>query len=78
MSETELAALKTWLDLILKAIVGVIVSVMGWDYTNVKETLNDLQRNKYEQTAQTQILHREVQDVKKYLERIEKKLDNMK
>jgi len=78
MSESEIATLKTWLDLGLKAIIGLIVSIVGWDYKNAKEALQDLQKNKYELQAQTQILQREVQDIKRYLERIEKKIDSMK
>lgn len=78
MTEADAATLKVWLDLALKAIIGLIVSVVGWDYKNAKETLQDLQKNKYELQAQTQILQREVQDIKRYLERIEKKLDGIK
>lgn len=78
MTESDVATIKVWLDLGLKAIIGLIVSVVGWDYKNAKETLQDLQKNKYELQAQTHILQREVQDIKRYLERIEKKLDGMK
>lgn len=78
MTDSDVATIKVWLDLGLKAIIGLIVSVVGWDYKNAKETLQDLQKNKYELQAQTHILQREVQDIKRYLERIEKKLDGMK
>ena len=63
---------------IIKAIIGLIVSFVGWDYKNVKTTLIDLQQSKYELTTQIRITQSELTHLRKTLERIEVKLDQLK
>lgn len=68
---------KYWFDLMIKAIIGVVVSVVGMDYRSVKNSLKELEQKKYELTMQAQVTHIELVAVKERLERIEKKLDRV-
>ena len=75
MTNSDLLQLKGWIDLIIKAIIGLVVSLIGWDYKNLKESLYSLQASKYELTTQVEVARYELSHVKNSLERIEKKLD---
>jgi hypothetical protein len=75
MTSADVTELRYWLDLAIKAIIGVVVSIVGLDYKNLKSSLHDLEQTKYTLTAQVQVLQTEVNGVKERLDRIEKKLD---
>jgi len=75
MTTGDITEIRYWLDLVIKAVIGVVVGVVGLDYKNLKESLNDLERNKYMVTAQVQILQTDIAGMKDRLDRIEKKLD---
>lgn len=75
MTTEDSAQIKGWLDLIIKAIIGLVVSLIGWDYKNLKESLFDLQTSKYQLTTQVEVARNELTHVKNAIERIEKKLD---
>lgn len=74
MSE-DFLQVKYWFDLMVKAIIGVVVSIVGMDYRSVKNSLKELEQKKYELTMQAQVTHVELIAVKERLERIDKKLD---
>lgn len=78
MTHTDVEQLRQWLDIGIKAIIGLIVSFVGWDYKNVKTTLIELQQSKYELTTQIRITQSELTHLRKTLERIETKLDQLK
>lgn len=78
MTHTDVEQLRQWLDIGIKAIIGLIVSFVGWDYKNVKTTLLELQQSKYELTTQIRITQSELTHLRKTLERIETKLDQLK
>lgn len=74
MSE-DFLQVKYWFDLMIKAIIGVVVSVVGMDYRSVKNSLKELEQKKYELAMQAEVTHIELVAVKDRLDRIEKKLD---
>lgn len=61
----------------VKAIIGVVVSIVGMDYRSVKNSLKELEQKKYELSMQAQVTHVELIAVKERLERIDKKLDKV-
>jgi hypothetical protein len=71
----DVTEIRYWIDLFIKAVIGVVVSIVGLDYKNLKSSLHELEQNKYTLTAQVQVLQAEMMGVKDRLERIEKKLD---
>lgn len=75
MSESDITQVRYWLDLAIKAVIGVVVSIVGMDYRQVKNSLKELEQKKYELSVQAQVMHVEVVGVKDRLDRIEKKLD---
>lgn len=77
MTDQDFLQVKYWFDLMVKAIIGVVVSIVGMDYRSVKNSLKELEQKKYELTMQAQVTHVELIAVKERLERIDKKLDRV-
>jgi hypothetical protein len=77
LTDQDFLQIKYWFDLMVKAIIGVVVSIVGMDYRSVKNSLKELEQKKYELTMQAQITHVELIAVKDRLERIDKKLDRV-
>ena len=75
MTDSELLQIKYWLDIILKAIIGVVIGIVGFDYKAVKNSLKELETKRYELSTQAEITHFEIGGLKEKLERIERKLD---
>lgn len=75
MTTDDISQVKAWMDIFIKAAIGVLVSFVGMDYRTVKTTLEELQQSKYVLTMQVQVMQSEVTAVKERLERIEIKLD---
>lgn len=66
-----------WLDIIIKTAIGVVVTLAGMDYRQVKGTLKDLETSKYKLTTQVEVLQVEVKGMSSRLERIDQKLDQL-
>ena len=77
MTDQDFLQVKYWFDLMIKAIIGVVVSIVGMDYRSVKNSLKELEQKKYELSMQAQVTHVELIAVKERLERIDKKLDRV-
>lgn len=77
MSGTDVTQIQYWLDLAIKAVIGIVVSVVGMDYRQVKNSLKELEQKKYELTMQAEVVHIEVVSIKDRLARIEQKLDKV-
>ena len=75
MTGGDITELRYWLDLLIKAIIGIVVSVVGLDYRSMRNSLEELQQSKYSLTVQVQVMQSEVAAIKDRLERIEEKLD---
>jgi predicted nuclease with TOPRIM domain len=77
MTDSDLLQLKSWIDIAIKAIIGVVISIVGMDYRSMKNSLQELEQSKYNLTMQVEITSAEVKAVKDRLERIESKLDRV-
>lgn len=75
MTTDDVTQIRSWIDIFIKAAIGVIVSLVGMDYRSVKTSLEQLQQSKYTLTVQVEVMQAEVTAVKERLERIEMKLD---
>lgn len=77
MSEQDFTQIKTWLDLAVKAIIGIVISIVGMDYRAVKNSLHELEESKYRVTSEVQIIQAELNHIKNQIDRIDKKLDKV-
>lgn len=57
--------------------IGVLVSIIGLDYRSVKNSLQELQDNRYRMSVEVQVLQSELNNIKIRLDRIEGKLDRV-
>jgi hypothetical protein len=77
LTEQDLTQFKTWLDLAVKAAIGVVISIVGMDYRSVKNSLKELEESKYRTTMEVQIIQAELTHIKSQLERLDKKIDKV-
>jgi predicted nuclease with TOPRIM domain len=77
MTDGDVTKLRYWIDLGIKAIIGVVVSIVGMDYRSVKNSLSELQQAKYAMTTEVSILRVELRELVSRLQRIENKLDKL-
>jgi tetrahydromethanopterin S-methyltransferase subunit G len=71
----DITELKYWLDIIIKAAIGVLVSIIGLDYRAVKNSLHELEAHKYVVSAEVQVIQTELAYIKGRLDKIDAKLD---
>lgn len=71
----EVTELRYWIDLAIKAAIGVLVSIIGMDYRSVKNSLHELESHKYVVTAEVQVIQAELNHIKGRLDKIDEKLD---
>lgn len=72
---SDITELRYWIDIAIKMAIGVLVSIIGMDYRTVKNSLQELQDNRYRTTVEVQVLQSELGNIKTRLDRIESKLD---
>jgi len=77
LSDHDFTQLKYWFDLGIKAVIGVVVSIVGMDYRAVKNSLQELEVSKYHLQAEVQVLKTELTYIKIALEKIDRKLDKV-
>jgi outer membrane protein W len=77
LSDHDFTQLKYWFDLGIKAVIGVVVSIVGMDYRAVKNSLQELEVSKYHLQAEVQVLKTELNYIKIALEKIDRKLDKV-
>jgi hypothetical protein len=73
----DITEVRYWIDLAIKGLIGIVVSIVGMDYRQVKNSLEELQQSKYQITMQVQVMQSELGSIKQRLERIEQKLDQV-
>jgi len=73
----DITVVRYWIDLAIKGLIGIVVSIVGMDYRQVKNSLEELQQSKYQITMQVQVMQSELGSIKQRLERIEQKLDQV-
>jgi len=71
----DVTEVRYWLDIFIKGLIGVVISIVGMDYRAVKNSLQELEQNKYSIGMQVQVMQSELSSMKQRLERIEQKLD---
>ncbi len=47
MTSDQISTLQYWLDLGIKALVGIVISIVGLDYRAVKNSLHELEEHRY-------------------------------
>lgn len=77
MTDGDFTQLRYWLDLAVKALIGIVISIVGMDYRSVKNSLHELEESKYRVTMEVQVIQTELSHIKQRLERIEQKLDRI-
>jgi hypothetical protein len=77
MTEQNIAELRYWLDLAIKAIIGIVISIVGLDYKAMKNSLTELEQTKYTLTAEVGYLRRNFNSIEQKLERINDKMDKV-
>lgn len=75
MTDGDFTQIRYWLDLAVKALIGVVISIVGMDYRSVKNSLHELEESKYRVSMEVQVIQAELSHIKQRLERIEQKLD---
>ena len=73
----DVTELRYWIDIAIKMAIGVLVSIIGLDYRSVKNSLQELQDNRYRMSVEVQVLQSELNNIKVRLDRIEGKLDRV-
>jgi hypothetical protein len=71
----DITEVRYWLDLFIKGLIGIVISVVGMDYRSVKNSLKELETNKYQVGMHVEILQAEMGAMTQRLDRIEGKLD---
>lgn len=75
MTDHDFTQLRYWLDMGIKAIIGIVISMVGLDYRAVKNSLHELEESKYRVSMEVQVIQAELGHIKQRLERMEGKLD---
>lgn len=75
MTSDQVATLQYWVDIAVKAMVGVVISIVGLDYRAVKNSLHELEGARYAMRSEISVMQAELGYIRDRLERIEKKLD---
>ena len=74
---TDVVSMGYWIDIAVKAAIGVVVSVVGLDYRAVKNSLHELEQSKYQLSAELQVVRVELTSMQDKLNGIDKKLDKV-
>lgn len=77
MNAGDVSTIHYWIDIAVKAAIGVVVSIVGMDYRSVKNSLHELEETKYTMRAEIQVMQSELTYIKDRLEKIDKKLDRV-
>lgn len=75
MTEHDITEFRYWLDMLIKAAIGIVISLVGMDYRQVKNSLKELEQSKYQLVSHNEVVQGEIINIKERLERIERKLD---
>lgn len=77
MTDHDITEFRYWLDMLIKGAIGIVISLVGMDYRQVKNSLKELEQSKYQLTMHNEVVQTEVVGIKDRLERIERKLDRI-
>lgn len=57
----DVTKLTYWLDIIIKTMIGIVVTLAGMDYRQVKSSLEELEQSKFKMTTQIEVLQVAIQ-----------------
>lgn len=77
MTSGDITELRYWLDLLIKGVIGIVISLVGMDYRQVKNSLKELEQSKYQLTMHVEVMQSEMTGIKDRLQRIEQKIDRI-
>lgn len=77
MTEQDFTTIKYWMDLAIKAVIGVIISLVGLDYRAIKNNLKELEEAKYKMSSELAVVGTEVHYIKSQIDKIDSKLDRV-
>ena len=77
MTDSNITELRYWFDLLIKGVIGIVISLVGMDYRQVKNSLKELEQSKYQLTMHVEVIQHEMGNIKDRLQRIEQKLDRI-
>jgi predicted nuclease with TOPRIM domain len=77
MTDGDVTELRYWLDLLIKGAIGIVISLVGMDYRQVKNSLKELEQSKYQLTMHVEVMQSEMGAIKDRLQRIEQKIDRI-
>ena len=77
MTAGDVTELRYWLDLLIKGAIGIVISLVGMDYRQVKNSLKELEQSKYQLTMHVEVMQNEMISIKDRLQRIEQKIDRI-
>lgn len=75
MSQEDILTVSYWVSLAIKAAIGIVVTMVGLDYRNVKNSLRELEQAKYSMSADIQVIRYETTAISGRLTLIDAKLD---
>jgi uncharacterized protein YoxC len=75
MSQEDILTVSYWVSLAIKAAIGIVVTMVGLDYRNVKNSLRELEQAKYSMSADIQVIRYETTAISGRLTLIDNKLD---
>ena len=73
----DVISMGYWIDIAVKAVIGVVVSIVGLDYRAVKNSLHELEQSKYQLSAELLVVRVELTSMQDKLSGIDKKLDKV-
>lgn len=73
----DVMEMKYWLDILVKAIIGVVVGIVGFDYRSMKNTLTELEESKHALQMQVQAVEIQLKTFQFSLDKIDKKIDKV-
>lgn len=77
MTDGDVTEVRYWLDLLIKGVIGIVISLVGMDYRQVKNSLKELEQSKYQLTMHVEVMQSEMSSIKDRLQRIEQKIDRI-
>jgi hypothetical protein len=77
MTDSDVTELRYWIDLLIKGVIGIVISLVGMDYRQVKNSLKELEQSKYQVTMHVEVMQSEMLGIKDRLTRIEQKIDRI-
>jgi predicted nuclease with TOPRIM domain len=77
VTDGDVTELRYWLDLLIKGVIGIVISLVGMDYRQVKNSLKELEESKYQLTMHVEVMQSEMNGIKDRLQRIEQKIDRI-